>query len=329
MSAFIGGKNLGLTIVLGVVAVLIALPFIGDNYLVRLATFLCLFSALALGWNFIGGYAGYPSFATAAFYGLGAYVGALLQNAGTPMPLAWLGAGLGCAIFAAALGPTLLRLKGHYFAVGSIAIVEIMRLLASIFADFTGGGMGLNVPILRGGPDFAGMVFLYAMLAVAAAAFLTTLAVDRGRLGFGLRCMQQNEDAANMLGVDVNAYKTAAFVLSAIFCGLAGAIYASWVAYIDPTDVFSILLTLKVPVMVLLGGAGGAYGPLVGVVAFMAMEELIWSNFLELHHGVLGVIIVILVFFLPGGLLKLRWPQILGRFRAGGDAKSEAKAAAE
>ena len=313
----------------GAVLLLIALPFIGDNYMVRLATFLCLFSALALGWNFIGGYTGYPSFATAAFYGLGAYIGALLQNAGAPMPVAWIAAGLGCAAFAAALGPTLLRLKGHYFAVGSIAIVEILRLLASIFADFTGGGMGLNVPILRGGPDYAGMVFLYAMLAVAVAAFIATLLVDRGRLGFGLRCIQQNEDAANMLGVNVNAYKTAAFALSAVFCGMVGAIYASWVAYIDPTDVFSILLTLKVPVMVMLGGAGGVFGPLVGVAAFMAMEELIWSNFLELHHGVLGVIIVVLVFFLPGGLLKLNWRRMLGRVKIGGGEKPKAQEAAE
>ncbi len=329
MTALIEGRKIGLSLVLAAALALITLPFIGDNYLVRLATFLCLFSVLALGWNFIGGYAGYPSFATAAFYGLGAYIGALLQNAGTPMPMAWLGAGLGTAAFAAILGPTLLRLKGHYFAVGSIAIVEILRLLASIFSDVTGGGMGLNLPILRGGPDYAGRVFLYAMLFVAVAAFITTLIVDKSRLGFGLRCIQQNEDAANMLGVNVNAYKTAAFSLSALYCGMAGAIYASWVAYIDPTDVFSILLTLKVPVMVMLGGAGGVFGPLVGVAAFMVMEELIWSNFLELHHGVLGVIIVILVFFLPGGLLKLRWRDILARLKARPDKTTAAREPAE
>lgn len=316
MTALPRSRAVGLALVAALAAALIALPFVGDNYLVRLATFFCLYATLALGWNLIGGYAGYPSFATAAFYGLGAYIGALLQNAGAPMPVAWVGAGLGTAIFAGAIGPVILRMKGHYFAVGSIALVEVLRLLASIFSDVTGGGMGLNLPILRGGPDFAGKVFLYAMLALAALAFVATLFVDNGKLGFGLRCIQQNEDAANMLGVNVDAYKTSAFALSAVFCGAAGSIYASWVAYIDPTDVFSILLTLKIPVMVLLGGAGVVFGPLVGVAAFMAMEELIWSNFLELHHGVLGVIIVVLVFFLPGGLLKIRWRSPLSRRRS-------------
>ena len=81
--------------------------------------------------------------------------------------------------------------------------------------------------------------------------------------------------------------------------------------------------------MVMLGGAGGVFGPLVGVAAFMAMEELIWSNFLELHHGVLGVIIVVLVFFLPGGLLKLNWRRMLGRVKIGGGEKPKAQEAAE
>ncbi len=328
MIVLTGRRKIGLAGVALAVAALVALPFVGDNYLVRLATFVCLYATLALGWNLIGGYAGYPSFATAGFYGLGAYIGALCQNAGVPMPIAWAIAGLGAAAFAGAIGRTILRMKGHYFAVGSIALVEVLRLLASIFSDVTGGGMGLNLPILRGGPDYAGMVFLYAMLALAVLAFIATLLVDGGRLGFGLRCIQQNEDAANMLGVNVDAMKTAAFALSALFCGAAGSIYASWVAYIDPTDAFSILLTLKVPVMTLLGGAGSVFGPLVGVLAFMTLEELIWSQFLELHHGVLGVIIVVLVFFLPGGLLKLKWRSPL-RPKAGAAASKVSREPAE
>jgi len=137
------------------------------------------------------------------------------------------------------------------------------------------------------------------------AAFIATVLVDRGRLGFGLRCIQQNEDAADMVGVDVTRYKTAAFVLSAVFCGAIGAAYASWVAYISPVDSFSILLTLKVPVMVLLGGPGTVFGPVIGSAAFVLMEETIWAKFLDYHQAILGVIIVLLIFFLPGGLLRL------------------------
>ncbi len=100
-------------------------------------------------------------------------------------------------------------------------------------------------------------------------------------------------------------YKTAAFALSAVFCGAIGAAYASWVAYISPSDSFSILLTLKVPVMVLLGGPGTVFGPIVGSAAFVIMEETIWAKYLDYHQAVLGVVIVLLIFFLPGGLLRI------------------------
>ena len=290
------------------VVVLALTPFIADNYIVRLCTFLCMYAALALSWNFIGGYAGYPSFSTAGFFGLGAYAGALIQNTGVWLPAAWLGATVVVALFAACLGFAILRMKGHYFAIGSIAIVEILRLFASSWSKITGGGDGLNVRILPGGPDYAGRVFLYSMMAVMLLAFVTTLLVDRSRLGFGLRCIRQNEDAADMVGVDVTSYKIAAFTLSAMYCGTIGAVYASWVAYIDPSDAFSILLTLKVPVMALLGGPGTIYGPIVGAWAFVVLEEMIWAKFLEYNRAILGAVIVVLIFALPGGLLRLQWP---------------------
>jgi branched-chain amino acid transport system permease protein len=284
-------------------ASLALVPLTGNNFFVQQATFVAMYSALALSWNIIGGYAGYPSFATAAFVGLGSYAGALLQNAGVPMVMAWVGATAVTGAFAAGLGFGLLRMKGHYFAVGSISIVEVLRLVASSWSDVTGGGDGLNVPILPGGPDHAGRVFLYAMLAVMALCFAMTVWVDRGRLGFGLRCIEQNEDAADMVGVNVTRYKTAGFTLSALFCGTVGAISASWVSYIAPTDAFSILLTLKVPVMVLLGGPGTVLGPVIGASSFVLIEQTVWSRFLDYNQAALGIVIVLLIFFLPGGLL--------------------------
>lgn len=287
----------------GFALVLALVPAAGNNYFVQQATFVCMYCALALSWNIIGGYAGYPSFATAAFVGLGSYAGALLQNTGVPMVLAWVGATLVTGVFAALLGYGLLRMRGHYFAVGSISIVEVLRLTASSWSGFTGGGEGLNVPIMAGGPEFAGRVFLYAMLGVMVIAFAMTLLVERGRLGFGLRCIQQNEDAADMVGIDVRRYKTAGFTLSALFCGTVGAISASWVAYIAPGDAFSILVTLKVPVMVLLGGPGTLLGPVIGAASFTIIEQTVWSRFLDYNQAALGIVIVLLIFFLPGGLL--------------------------
>ncbi|MEL6316343.1 MAG: branched-chain amino acid ABC transporter permease [Pseudomonadota bacterium] len=296
-------------------ALLASAPLLGDNYVTRIAISIAMFSALALSWNFIGGFAGYPSLSTAAFFGLGCYVGAIAQRNGVPMPLAWALATLSVAAFAAALGAVILRLRGHYFAIGSIAIVELARLIASSWSGVTGGGDGLNVPLLRGGPDFVSALVLYAMLAVMLAAFAATVLVDRGRLGFALRCIAQNEDAADMVGVDATRSKIAAFVLSALFCGCVGAIYASWVGYIDPTDSFSILLTLKAPVMALLGGAGTVFGPVLGAGAFILLEEFFWANFLEWNRAILGGVIVILIFFLPGGLLGLDYARLAGGAR--------------
>lgn len=297
----------------GWMLLLAATPLIADNYTVRIAITVAMYSAMALSWNFIGGFAGYPSFSTAAFFGLGCYVGALAQRSGVPMVLAWALATLFVTAFAVALGAIILRLKGHYFAIGSIAVVEVVRLVISSWGSLTGGGDGLNVPLIAGGPDRVATTVLYVMLAVMLAAFVVTVLVDRARLGFGLRCINQNEDAADMVGIDTTRYKIMGYALSALFCGTVGAIYASWVGYIDPTDSFSILLTVKVPVMVLLGGAGTVFGPVVGAGLFVLLEEFFWANFLEWNRAILGGIIVFLIFFLPGGFLKLDYRKLLRR----------------
>ena len=286
-------------------------PLLFGNYEARIAITIAMFSALALSWNFIGGFTGYPSFATAAFFGLGCYVGAIAQRYGMPLFVAWMLATFFVTAFAIALGAIILRLRGHYFAIGSIAIVEVTRLIISSWSDLTGGGDGLNVPLLSGTPDVVATKVLYVMLAIMAVAFATTIAVQSSRFGFGLRCINQNEDAADMVGVETTKYKIAAFGLSALFCGLVGAVYASWVGYIDPTDSFSILMTVKVPVMVLLGGAGSVLGPVIGAAAFILLEEVFWANFLQWSRAILGIIIVFLIFFLPGGLLKINlWQQL-------------------
>jgi branched-chain amino acid transport system permease protein len=290
-----------------------ALPLSGDSYWMRLGTTMLMYGVLAISWNFIGGMAGYPSFASAAFFGLGAYTGAVAQKLGVPMALAWGLAGIFALAFAAALGLALLRLRGHYFAIASLVVAEVLRELVNAATDLTGGGMGLNLPIPRlASVQAQAVFFFYAMLALAALAFATTLVVVRSRLGFGLRCIQQNESAADMLGVNTTRYKVAAFMLSGVFVGVAGAIYASWLHYIEPPDVFDVLYSVKAIVMVLLGGAGSVFGPLVGAALFLSLEELVWRNYLQVHTGVLGLLIVLLVMFLPRGLMSLRF-RVWGR----------------
>ena len=307
------------------VLVLASVPLWAGNYMVRMAILIAMFSALTLSWNFIGGFTGYPSLSTAAFFGLGCYVGALSQRAGVPMVLAWVIATVFVGLFAAILGSIILRLRGHYFAIGSIAIVEVTRLIISSWGGLTGGGDGLNVPLVQGGPTKVAVTFLVVMVTIMVIVFITTVIVDRHRLGFGLRCIQQNEDAADMVGVDTTRYKVIAYVLSALFCGTVGAAYASWTGYIDPTDAFSILMTIKVPVMCLLGGAGTVLGPVVGAALYMVLEEILWANFLDYNRAILGVVTVLLILFLPGGLLRIDYRALLAR--AGIGAKRTGAAA--
>ena len=217
---------------------------------------------LTLSWNFIGGFTGYPSFSTAAFFGLGCYAGALSQRAGVPMVLAWAFATLFVGAFAAALGAIILRLRGHYFAIGSIGVVEVVRLVDLVVGQpHRRRRRPQSCRSLSGGPNAVARIFLAVMIVIMLIAFVVTVLVDRSRFGFGLRCIQQNEDAADMVGVDTTRYKVIAYTLSALFCGTVGAAYASWTGYIDPNDSFSIIMTIKVPVMCLLGGAGHGAGP--------------------------------------------------------------------
>lgn len=306
------------------VLALASTPLWAENYVVRLAITVAMYTALTMSWNFIGGFAGYPSFSTSAFFGLGCYAGALTQRAGLPIVLAWLFATLFVGAFAAAFGSIILRLRGHYFAIASFGLVEVVRLVISSWGDLTGGGDGLNVPLVSGGPNAVAQTFLAVMIAIMLIVFAVTVVVDRSRLGFGLRCIQQNEDAADMVGVDTTRYKITAYVLSAIFCGTVGAAYASWTGYIDPSDSFTIVMTVKVPVMCLLGGAGTVFGPVVGTAAFLLLEEFFWANFLEYNRAILGAVIVVLIFFLPGGLLGLRYANLVARLTG---RLSESKAA--
>ena len=297
--------------------VLVLLPALADNYVLRVATTMLMYSALALGWNFIGGFAGYPSFATAAFFGLGAYASGVLQTMGVPMPAAWALGGAIVALFAAALGRAILHLRGHYFAIASLVVAEVLREITNSATDLTGGGLGLNLPVLSLDVTNQARLFYYAMFVAAAVALATTAFVAHNRLGFGLRCIQQNEDAAIMLGINTLRYKVVAFVLSAVFPGVCGGIYASWVNYIDPTDVYDVLLSVKPIVMVLLGGVGTVMGGIYGAILFLLMEELVWRNLLQFHAGLLGIIVVCLVLFLPNGLRGAGWAKPWWRRRTG------------
>ncbi|MDH2384382.1 branched-chain amino acid ABC transporter permease [Bradyrhizobium sp. CER78] len=287
----------------------------GDNYALRLGTTVAMYVTLATAWNIIGGFAGYPSFATAAFFGLGAYTSGIALSNGIPLSVAWAGAGLIVALFAVMLGLCILHLRGHYFAIGSLVAADVLREITNVWVSVTGGGIGLNLPLPGGDAETQAKLFLCVMSGLAGAACCAAWTLTRSRLGVALRCIAQNEDAAQVIGIDTGRSKIAALALSSLFVGIAGAIYASWTIYIDPSDVYDVSLSVKPIIMTLLGGVGTVTGPIVGAFAFLGLEELIWRNSLEFHSGFLGLLVVALVLFLPAGLGQLRVGSIWTRIR--------------
>jgi branched-chain amino acid transport system permease protein len=288
-----------------VIAVLLAMPLLGNNYVLRLATTALMYAVLTMAWNVVGGFAGYPLFGIAAFFGLGAYSGAVVQSSGYPVALAWIVAVIIGTAFAIVLGFILLRLRGHAFAIATLVVAEVLRELTNGWTSLTGGGMGLNLPFFGWSPTALAIFFFYAMLGLATIAFVTTWIVAHNRLGFALNCIRQNEDAANIVGIDTTRYKIIAFTISGAFAAAAGAIYASWTGYIEPSDVYDVLFSIKPIIMALLGGMGTVIGPVIGAVAFLVLDEVVWRNFLQLHTGVLGFLIVVLILFLPSGLSSI------------------------
>lgn len=291
-------------VVLG--AALAGLFLFGDNYVFRLATTVAMYATLALAWNIIGGFAGYPSFATAAFFGLGAYASGIMLSRGVPLGAAWILAGLISTVFAGLLGLAILHLRGHYFAIGSLVVPDVLREVTNTWVSLTGGGMGLNVPLVAGNAEFQARFFLAAMTSIAILAALAAYLISRSRLGVALQCIEQNEDAAQVIGIDTRRAKVVAFAISSLFVALAGAVYASWTTYIDPGDVYDVSLSVKPIIMALLGGVGTLAGPLIGAFVFLGLEEVIWRSSLEFHAGILGLLVVALVLFLPGGLRELK-----------------------
>ena len=281
-----------------------------NNYLLQVGTSLAMLAVLCLAWNLVGGYMGYPSLATAALFGLGVYAGAICQIGGFHIAAAWMMATLAGGVVALGLGAALLGLKGHYFAIGTVAMVEVLREIANNWEAVTGGAAGLNLPIVRGSPELVGRFFYFSMWGLVLAAALITLAVARSRFGFGLRCIRQNENAASMVGIDVFKYKVAAFALSGALCAAAGAIYASMVAFVEPKDAFNVILTIEVPVMVMLGGMGTVMGPLLGAAVYVALREVVWANFIEWHSAILGLLIVLVIYCIPGGALGTDWRKL-------------------
>lgn len=288
-------------IVLGlIVLVLLSAPFWSGDYIVRLLASIFVYAAMAQGWNLISGYTGYPAFGQAVFFGLGAYAtGLAMTNLGLPFAVALLLSALLGAGYAALWGIPILRLHGHYFAIATLAISEATRDVVAN-SSLTGGPSGIGLPIYN---NYA--FFYYALLALMVGSTAFVWWVSGSRFGYGLLAIRENEEAAAVMGVNTTAYKVTAFALSGLITTMAGSIYAYWISFIDPFSLFDSSVTIRMIIMATLGGPGTVLGPVIGAFVLEGVTDYLWQNFLYLHTAFLGLAIILIVLFLPRGVMDL------------------------
>ena len=301
---------------LGVALIILAVtaPWYVNPYYQSFLLQVFMMVALAQAWNLISGMTGYVSFGHTAFLGVGAYTGALLLLWGFPWWLAILkGAGV-ALLLAVPLGFLTLRLRGPYFAIAMLGLNEVGRIVATLWVDMTRGGDGISLaPKLL--PSLQSNYF--TMLTLAVAATLLVAQVYRSRFGLELRAIREDEEAAEMVGVNTTADKVIAFMLSALIPGAVGAVYAMYTSFIDPSSVFAPALNIQMIVMVLFGGSGTVWGPIVGAGIVMVLREMLWAQFPAAHLAALGVLLLVVVLYLPGGLISI----LRQRHRARPDAR--------
>ena len=282
-------------------AALAVYPFRGTGYGVRSMLQIFMWIVLAGSWNLISGLTGYVSFGHVAFFGIGAYTGALLiTSAGWSWPAASLVAGVAAALLALVIGYPCLRLKGPYFAIAMLGLNEVLRALVSYFEGLTGGGNGLSLPTLD-----ATRAIYYAMGALAIVVTGVTWLIITSRFGLRLMTIREDEIAAEAMGIDTFQHKLGAFLLSAVGPGIAGALTARDQGYIEPISVFPLATSVTMIVMVLFGGKGTVWGPVVGAVALFVAQELVWARYPYVHPLLFGAIIVAVVLLMPRGILGL------------------------
>ena len=202
-------------------------------------------------------------------------------------------------IFAALVGMPILRLKGHYFAIATLGVAETMREVVYNL-EFTGKGTGLTMPILRNP-----LPFFYLMLAILVAVTLVNWWLWQSRFGYGLIAIREDEDAAAVMGINTPLYKTIAFALSGAFTGLAGGLYAYWITFIDPDSVFKVIITVQLIIMAVFGGMGTVLGPLLGALVMASVSEWLSTHLVTLAELFNGLIIILVVLFMPKGLSDL------------------------
>jgi branched-chain amino acid transport system permease protein len=263
---------------------------------------------LAQSWNILAGFAGQINLGHAAFFGLGALTTRLLWLQGLPIALTAPAGGVVALLSGVLLGVPAFRLRGAYFAIGTLALAEILRIT-----------VGNVLPVISAMPaDYVARYSLipryYLFLGLAGLCTATAWLLNRSRLGYGLLALREDEDAAEASGVPTLQHKLLALSLSTLFAGLAGGAFAFYHASYYYQHPFSPSWTFEALLMTFIGGVGTTVGPVLGAIFYVVVKEVLAVRLLEIHLLIFGGIFILVVLLLPGGLIQAatrlqgRWP---------------------
>jgi branched-chain amino acid transport system permease protein len=277
-----------------------------------------MWSIIGMAWNLLGGYCGQVSFGHAAYFGVGAYTAGILYSKFALSP--WWGVPLSIAVvmaFSFVLGFVVLRLRGPFFALATLASGEVMRVTAENWVGLTGGTMGI---LVRERTWVEKTWYYYIILLLAAAAFFLVKKLIESKLGYYFVAIREDQDAAESLGINTTLYKTLALCISGALTGVAGAFYTNYMGYIDPHVVFALHdISIITIMIVMVGGVAMYWGPFVGAVIMVLLAEWVRSipGLGAAHQTLFGILLIVIIIFLPNGIVgdlpKLKRMLGLGR----------------
>jgi len=314
-------------LLLVLLAAAIAFPFVFSNPAqTSIAVETVMYAAMATAWNIFAGYTGYIALGHAAFFGTGAYALALIckhwhiTSDFGPLMLIPV-CGLIAAAVSVPLGAIALRTRSHTFIVITIAIFFIAQLLAYDLRQFTNGSAGLELPIPSWGPDVYNVAFYYGGLIILLLALAISWWVRSSKYGLGLLAIRDDEDRALGLGVKTGPSKLLAFVISAFFVGMVGALWADYIESVFPNSGFDALIDVAIALMVFMGVIGTLAGPILGALILVpAKNYIITDSTLTAWYLVLyGALFLLIILLLPEGILptaRKRWTSWSARQRA-------------
>lgn len=290
----------------------IVLPTLIDSYLLNLFIMIFLFTALGSAWNLVGGYGGQFSLGHAAFFGLGAYIPILLQIHLNLTPWVGLIIGVFCSVaLSIAVGAICFRLRGHYFAISTIIICEVLRLMFLRERWLTGGGVGLSVPYK--GNSFYYFQFLdkvpyyYIAILIMLVTMYVTFRIARSKNGYYLRAIGQNHDAAEVIGINTAKVKMNILAVSAVITSICGTFWTQYMYFIDPDIGFGLGLSIEIACIPVVGGMGTVLGPFIGALTLRPIVELtlvtLGSTYSGIHLIVYALFLIVIVIWRPGGLI--------------------------